>query len=68
MSTPEIKKETTSPEVHVPESVKGEAKARVTEAHEVDVPIQLSISPDAEEVEVKIKLHLKVNRKTTPEE
>jgi hypothetical protein len=63
-STPEIKKETTSPEVRAPESVVVEAKA---ETHEVDVPIQLSISPDAGEVDVKITLHLRINRKTGPE-
>jgi signal recognition particle receptor subunit beta len=63
-STPEIKKETTSPEVRAPESVVVDAKA---ETHEVDVPIQLSISPDAGEVDVKITLHLKINRKKGPE-
>jgi hypothetical protein len=67
-STPEIKKEKTSPEVRLPKTLEVEARTNATEAHEVDVPIQLSVSPDAEEVDVKITLRLKINRKTRPEQ
>jgi signal recognition particle receptor subunit beta len=67
-STPEIKKENTSPEVRVPESVEVETEAEVAEAHGIEVPIQLSISPDAEEIDVKITLHLRINRRTQPED
>ena len=65
-STPGFKKkETTSPEVRLPKSLEVDATA---DAHEVDVPIQLSVSPDAEEVDVKITLRLKINRKVKSEE
>jgi signal recognition particle receptor subunit beta len=65
-STPELKKkETTSPEVHLPKSLEVDVPP---DAHEVDVPIQLSVSPDAEEVDVTITLRLKINRKMKPEE
>jgi hypothetical protein len=62
LSTPEIKKEITSPEVNVPEIVEIEAQAGVAGAHEVEVPVRLSLSPDADEVELKVTLVIKINR------
>jgi hypothetical protein len=67
-STPEIKKETTSPEVHASESVELETSVEVSQAHEVEGPIQLSISPDAEEVDLQVTLRIRINRKTNPED
>jgi hypothetical protein len=64
-STPEIKKETTSPRVEVPEGVELETRVELDGSHDVDVPIRLSVSPDTEEVDLKVTLRIKISRKKT---